>query len=597
MRAVSDQRAQAPAVAPAVRVGERDLWHAALVVPLVVLLIGAWSRRWTSDDGFINLRIVDQLWAGNGPVWNAVERVETGTSPLWLAVIAVTGGVLRFVEVEWVAAVLGIIGTVGGLGAAILAARTLHGSHHDRFVPLGALVVACLPVFWDFASSGLETGLTFLWLGVSSWALARAASSPALDITARRTVVTAALLGLGPLVRPDLALVSAATLVALLVLTRRRGWRRCVLVVVAAGVLPIGYQVFRMAYFAAIVPNTAFAKEGGTSRWGAGWAYAGDFASTWHLWWPLLLLATAAVVALRVDGSRAQGGDDRRRRRTVTMAITVGAALHALYVVRVGGDFMHGRLLLPAMFALAVPWAAVPVRRSSLLLLAALLPWAVPAMTSWEAPGQPDRTAGPAAGVVDERAYYVAIAGHPNPVTAEDFGEGPYAVGGRLAAAVAAAGRGSLTLRTWAPDDRSAWSPLRDGGAPFSVAVDNIGVYGFLAGPDVTVIDVRGLGDPVTSRFRLAGERGRPGHEKAASSAWIVGRHGAPGTARPAPEVDAAPAAAARAATGCGQLGELLAAISEPLSATRAVRNVRLALRSYGLRFSSDPLRAQDELC
>ena len=39
----------------------------------------------------------------------------------------------------------------------------------------------------------------------------------------------------------------------------------------------------------------------------------------------------------------------------------LGAALHALYVVRVGGDFMHARFLLPTTFALLMPAAVVGV--------------------------------------------------------------------------------------------------------------------------------------------------------------------------------------------------------------------------------------------
>ena len=45
---------------------------------LVVSLLfawGAWQRRWIADDGLIVLRTVRNLLAGNGPVFNAGERV------------------------------------------------------------------------------------------------------------------------------------------------------------------------------------------------------------------------------------------------------------------------------------------------------------------------------------------------------------------------------------------------------------------------------------------------------------------------------------------------------------------------------------------
>ena len=44
---------------------------------------GAWQRRWIADDGLIVLRTVRNLMAGNGPVFNEGERVESNTSTLW----------------------------------------------------------------------------------------------------------------------------------------------------------------------------------------------------------------------------------------------------------------------------------------------------------------------------------------------------------------------------------------------------------------------------------------------------------------------------------------------------------------------------------
>lgn len=562
----------------------------AIASPVLLLLAGAWSRRWLSDDGFINLRIVEQLWAGNGPVWNAGERVETGTSPLWLALLAGVGGAARFADLEWVAVVLGITCALAGLVAAGLAAQRLHRSAGRPLVPLGALVVAAIPAFWDFASSGLETGLSLLWLGVGGWALVAAVvRGHDVDPSGRRAVGAAAILGLGPLVRPDLALLAVPLLVALAAGCRTLPRRHLAVVVVAGGTPAIAYQLFRMAYFAALVPNTAFAKEGGLSSWSAGWAYAADHVGTWRLWYPAAAVAVAALACARTRGL--DGG-----RHLVIGGAVLGAALHALYVVRVGGDFMHARLLLPATFALALPWAVVPARRVPVAAAFALVPWAVLATLSWEPPGQPG--AGPADGVVDERAYYVALAGRPNPVTATDFAGVPYAIGGRSASEAAGPGVGRLTFQVGTPGDRTGWVEAGDPGAPFAVAVDNVGVFGYLAGPDVVVIDLRGLGDPVTSRFRLAGPRGRPGHEKLASPAWVLGRLAAPGAVAPR-EIGAAPdeVRAARDAVACGALADVLEGISDPLTPSRAGANLVLAVRTYGLRVDVDPIEAAAALC
>ena len=56
---------------------------AAAVVAGIFAFWGGWTRRWMSDDGLIVLRTVRNLLAGNGPVFNAGERVEANTSTLW----------------------------------------------------------------------------------------------------------------------------------------------------------------------------------------------------------------------------------------------------------------------------------------------------------------------------------------------------------------------------------------------------------------------------------------------------------------------------------------------------------------------------------
>src|SRR5262245_46289699 len=74
-----------------------------------------------SDDGFINLRVVDQVLHGHGFVFNQGERVEVSTSPLWMGVLLVSAGVLRFVDAAWVAVVLGLVLTAVGVAAATIA--------------------------------------------------------------------------------------------------------------------------------------------------------------------------------------------------------------------------------------------------------------------------------------------------------------------------------------------------------------------------------------------------------------------------------------------------------------------------------------------
>ena len=116
---------------------EWALWGA----PIVVLVVFAYRLRWTFDDGFIYFRSVDQLLAGNGPVFNRGERVEAFTSPLWLAVLTVGDIVLPF-RLEYVALWLSIASTTLGMALATIASARI--SRRDRGsgirIPLGLLV-------------------------------------------------------------------------------------------------------------------------------------------------------------------------------------------------------------------------------------------------------------------------------------------------------------------------------------------------------------------------------------------------------------------------------------------------------------------------
>jgi hypothetical protein len=84
---------------------------------------------------------------------------------------------------------------------------------------------------------------------------------------------------------------------------------------------------------------------------GKGWNYLHDLLHTYVLWIPLLIIAVVIVMKLRESGDRPL--------RIATAAMLTGAVLDAGYIVATGGDYMHGRLLLPALFALAFPASVV----------------------------------------------------------------------------------------------------------------------------------------------------------------------------------------------------------------------------------------------
>lgn len=324
-------------------------WVSALALA-VIFAIGGWQRRWISDDGLIVLRTVRNLLAGNGPVFNAGERVEANTSVVWQYIIYGIAAVSS-ARLETIAIYTGLVFSVLAVAIAALGSAALRRSPGALFIPCGLLLYICLPPARDFATSGLEWGLSIFWIAVLwflmvYWNNARGRRERRSPLP-RSGYALAFWAGLSWLVRPELALYGAATIVVLLVIHRR--WT----LLAWAVPLPLLYEIFRAGYYGLLVPNTAVAKSASGSDWKQGWRYALDFANPYWLW---LIIPIAVIIGIAVF--RANG---RRTPLPVIIMVSCGI-LHVLYVIRIGGDFMHGRMWLLPLFALVMPIAVVPIR-------------------------------------------------------------------------------------------------------------------------------------------------------------------------------------------------------------------------------------------
>ena len=230
--------AAARPVVPVSDVGPASACGSACVVVAALFGWGAWQRRWIADDGLIVLRTVRNLLAGNGPVFNAGERVEANTSTVWTYLMYLGGWVGGPVRLEYVALTLALMLVRAGRGAADARRRpgctrpSLQG-RRALLLPAGALVYIAIPPARDFATSGLENGLVLAYLGLAvvddgvlvAGACGRpgaGASGP--NAVARFTAALAFVAGLSVLVRPELALIGGLALVMMLVAAR--GWRR-----------------------------------------------------------------------------------------------------------------------------------------------------------------------------------------------------------------------------------------------------------------------------------------------------------------------------------------------------------------------------------
>ncbi|MFW0789747.1 flagellar motor control protein ZomB [Gordonia sp. CPCC 205333] len=574
-------------------------WFIGAVTITVFFSIGSWQRRWIADDGLIVLRTLRNLFAGNGPVFNAGERVEANTSTAWTYVLWfwswITGGQLEYVAL-WVALVCSVAAVpLAMYGTARLYWPSLAGRGAAGFtllLPLGAIIYIALPPARDFATSGLENGLALLWVA-TLWVLllgwARRGTRAAATKTRGGVAADLALAfsaGLAPLIRPELTILGGLAL--LLVFVVPQSWWTRIAIVVVAGALPVGYQIFRMGYYAVLVPNPAIAKDASGSKWKQGFIYLSNMFGPYALLLPVILALVAAIWLLvgrrlrasTVDESSeaeaAQGDSSPRGRwatfvarlRSPSMVVTVvvlAGFIDAVYWLRQGGDFMHARVLLVPLFIILLPVIVIPLtipanlraafrrsgtaesrvaakaarRRSRLaqwqlggaVLMGALwittLVWAVNSHENTLPNAGIDIGR---SGIVDERRFYVTNMGNENPVTAQDYLNYP-----RMRAMVAKIDEFHSTGGVILPSSNyDEWyvaqlpgGKMPDGGKrQVTVYFLNLGMTSMNAPLDVRVIDQMGLAYPIAAHTdRL--EDGRIGHDKVLQSEWVIAESGA----------------------------------------------------------------------
>lgn len=290
----------------------------------VLLLLQIFKYAWLTEDAFINFRVIDQLLAGHGPVWNSGERVQVFTSPLWLlltAGLAAASGELMYTTL-WASACLALI--------FFLALRRVSGGGTLLFL-LAAMACVLSTSLRDYFTSGLETPLLMAVLGWFCVSVARGQ-----ETTWRRLCFMATLC---VLVRHDTALLVAPFVI-------QRGWhmlvdagRPALRFVVRDGLLGSApfwlWSLFSTIYYGAPLPNTAAAKVvQGFDGPAQAWHYFVYMQGFDPIAYPLICLAV--VVSFTTRSSQA-------------WPLLAALVTFALYLFQVGADYMAGRFLVGPM--------------------------------------------------------------------------------------------------------------------------------------------------------------------------------------------------------------------------------------------------------
>ncbi len=434
----------------------------------IVILLGVLLRTaWVCDDAYITFRTADNIVHGYGPVWNTGERVQGFTHPLWLGVFTAVYAITR--EPYYTSIALGMVLSIG---MAVLLARFVALTPWSLMACLAAL--ASSKAFVDYSTSGLDNALSHALLVTFVWRWW--ADAPG-RVRLRRLSLIAALCMLN---RIDLGLLVGP---ALMVEAWRLGPRTSVGPLLA-GLSPlIAWEAFSAVYYASLVPNTAYAKLNIATPLPVLFVRGLNYMRRTLVSDPVTLpaMALAALAILKTE----------RR----SWPLLVGLALSLLYLCRIGGDFMMGRFLTaPFVWSVALlaraPWLRTRRAGASAAAVCVVLglaaPWE-PALLSGYGYARLDNllhglsTVTPrdnAAninlyGVMDERRYYYESTGLLKSRPGNPRPDHPMAVDGRQ---------------------------LRAGSARV-VTRDGIGFTGYFAGPNVHIVDIYALTDPLLARL------------------------------------------------------------------------------------------------
>ena len=341
----------------------RRVGYAVPYLPWLALLAWLAGGSWhLNEDAFISFRYARNLLEGHGLVFNPGERVEGYTNFLWTLELAGIWGLFG-VRPEHAAPWLSVFYTAATLAALLWWAARLPGLRYRGLAGWMALGLVCSSgtfAVWTSAG-GLETRqFTFF--------VVAAVVGLSLYRNRWRGLLAASFcLALAELTRPE-GLLIAGCCIGWFMAQRavdagrlRWEWRELACLIGPFAVVVIAHFLFRYGYYGEWLPNTYYAKFV-RPWWDAGVRYyaAAGLETGLYL---LLPLATAGWWARWRVGRDGSYG----------LALLV-VALHAVYVMRVGGDSFEwrpldfywpllalpaaeGMVYLGAQGALALRWA------------------------------------------------------------------------------------------------------------------------------------------------------------------------------------------------------------------------------------------------
>lgn len=314
-------------------------------ITLLFLIYLAWSNRFVQDDAFISFRYADNFVRGNGLVWNVGEKVEGYTNFLWTVMIGF--GLYLGINPVTFSIWLGIVSFIFSLILTYRLAFLIFNSKGIGILTI--LLLGTNYTFSAFATSGMETQLQTCLFLLCTFILFHSIEKNAWSIST--LMILSIALGAAVLTRPDSVLLCVVIYpIVLIFLLREMISAPEKIGKIIAFILPfiviVGtWTVWRLSYYGDIFPNTYYAKASSITSIKRGGFYLYTFLLSYWLF-PFCIFLPIVFKSFLIKSNR---------KMLILIALV---SLWLLYVIRIGGDFIEFRFIVPIlpMFFVLVIW-------------------------------------------------------------------------------------------------------------------------------------------------------------------------------------------------------------------------------------------------
>jgi arabinofuranosyltransferase len=438
--------------------------RAILALLITASILVFFRTAWLSDDAFITLRVVDNWVHGYGLTFNPPERVQAYTHPLWMFAMTI-----MYIIVQNGYFALMFLSLAASLTAIILFFK----SFDDIFaICVGWSALMLSKSFVDFSTSGLENPATHLFI-ILFVTLYFKVDSP---LSRSRLFILSLLAGLAALNRIDSLLIFLPALIYIAI--KHRLLRD--LKLVAAGFVPfLLWELFSLLYYGFLFPNTYYAKlhAGVPQAWmfNQGILYFLNSIS----WDPITLIVifTGIIFAFLQPDVKPR-------------LIASGIALYLFYILYIGGDFMTGRFFSAVFFACVILlvhfFSQFTIQQKYILAGIVFL-----------------------FGILSPRGTVATFLNRNDKVMFDEYNgisdeRETYFAGTSLMSMNRAFDMPQISFSTWGINYR--------GGGKRVAVLGGIGIAGYYGGPELKIVDIFALADPLLARLPIKNPYTRIGH-------------------------------------------------------------------------------------